>query len=133
MKRRILIYFFATLLVVLSGFVGWERSIAQTSTLQHYTDAAGFQAIQKDQLILADSKGRVFLTPNEYSQSDAFNILFIGNPAYKGKGSHVFKLKIKSGVSMKVNPANANEVIVDGTLRFGRHADVVYAGVNPKK
>lgn len=133
MKRRIFIYFFSALFITLIGFAGFGASIAQsqTSTFQHYTDAAGFQAIQKDQLILADSKNRVYLTPNEYSQTEAFNILFIGNPAYKGKGTHVFKLKMRDGVQLK--PQSFSEVIFEGTLRFGKHADVVYAGINPKK
>jgi hypothetical protein len=132
MKRRIFIYFFSALFITLIGFAGFEVSIAQTSTFQHYTDATGFQAIQKDQLVLPDSKGRVFLTPNEYSQAEAFNSLFIGNPAYKGKGSHLFKLKMKAGTQLKPG-TQPNETIFEGTLRFGKHADVVYAGINPKK
>jgi hypothetical protein len=133
MKRRILIYFFSALLLTLLSFAGFEKSVAQqASTFQHYTDVAGFQAIQKDQLILADSKGRVFLTPNEYSQAEAFSTLFIGNPSYKNKGTHVFKLKMKPGIQVKPG-TQPNEVIFEGTLRFGKHADVVYAGLNPKK
>jgi hypothetical protein len=93
MKRRIFVYFFSAILIALVGFTSFDRSIAQTSTFQHYTDAAGFQAIQKDQLILSDTKGRVFLTPNEYSQGEAFYALFIGISDYKNKGSHVFKLR----------------------------------------
>jgi hypothetical protein len=134
MKRRIFIYFLSALFITLISFAGFGASVAQsqTSTFQHYTDIAGFQAIQKDQLILADSKGKVFLTPNEYSQAEAFNALFIGNPAYKGKGTHVFKLKMTAGVQLKPG-TQPNESIFEGTLRFGKHADVVYAGVNPKK
>jgi hypothetical protein len=132
MKRRIFIYFLSAILVSLVSFTSFNRSIAQTSTLQHYTDAAGFQAIQKDQLILPDAKGRVFLTPNEYSQEEAFYALFIGISAYKNKGSHVFKLKMKPGIQLK-GGTQPNEQVFDGTLRFGKHADVVYARLNPKK
>ncbi len=132
MKRRIFVYFFSAILIALVSFTSFDRSIAQTSTLQHYTDAAGFQAIQKDQLILADAKGRVYLTPYEYSQAEAFNSLFIGNPAYKSKGSHVFKLKMKPGIQI-IDGTQSNEKVFEGTLRFGKHADIVYAGLNPKK
>jgi hypothetical protein len=132
MKRRIFIYFLSAILVALVSFTSFGRSVAQTSTLQHYTDVAGFQAIQKDQLILPDAKGRVFLTPNEYSQEEAFYALFIGISAYKNKGSHVFKLKMKPGIQLK-GGTQPNEQVFDGTLRFGKHADVVYAGLNPKK
>jgi hypothetical protein len=133
MRRRIFIYFFSVLLLTILSFSGFEKSVAQqTPILQHYTDAAGFQAIQKSQLILADSKGRVFLTPNEYSQAEAFYALFIGNPAYKDKGTHVFRLQMRPGLAVRPG-TQPNEVIFEGTLRFGKHADVLYAGLNPKK
>ncbi len=132
MKRRI-IYFFSALLLVVLIFNGFDKSLAQqTPTLQHYTDVAGFQSIQKSQIILPDSKGRVFLTPEHYSQAEAFYALFIGNPVYKDKGTHLFMLKMKPGFNVRPG-TQPNEVIFDGTLRFGKHADVVFAGPNPQK
>jgi hypothetical protein len=132
MKRRIILYFFSALLISLIGFVGIEISAAQPVTYQHYTDIAGFDAISKAKLITGDSKGRVYLTPNEYSEVEAFNALFIGNPKYKGKGTHVFKLKMNPDVKL-VPGTQPNEVIFEGTLRFDKHATVAYSGINPKK
>ncbi len=61
---------------------------------------------------------------------EAFNSLFIGNRNYTNKGKFVFEFKIRPGV--RIEPGTQiNELIHNGSLRFGRDIDLIFSGLNP--
>jgi RHS repeat-associated protein len=98
------------------------------TTYFHYTDEAGLEGILEKGLIMPNSKSRVYLAQDMYNQEEAFMALFIGNPRYQGKGSHVLVInKPDLPVGIGHQP---NELIHEGTLRL-KPEDVVYAGPNP--
>jgi RHS repeat-associated protein len=99
------------------------------NVLRHYTDEAGFNAIQESQLLLPNRRGQVFATEKALNPSQAFEELFIGAPTHAGRGDYVFELVPRQGVTFVAG--KPGELIYNGTVRFGRHVDVRFAGRNP--
>ena len=96
----------------------------------HYTTEKGLGGIIKDQIIKADTKGRVFVTPHMLGPEDANQVLFNGIGG--GKGSHVLHFVPHQGV--KFHPVLGGksfyELVHYGNLKLG-HVNVTYAGTNP--
>ncbi|MBV1857250.1 MAG: hypothetical protein KUG77_02485 [Nannocystaceae bacterium] len=96
----------------------------------HYTDQAGLNGIMgsADKVILADGKGRVYMTWIPYSPEDVrTSLVFSGDNA--GKGDYVIAFQLNPDVL--VRPGDApNEVIHEGSLRLGTKASIYYAGTN---
>ena len=96
----------------------------------HYTDQAGFNGIMgsADKVIIADGKGRVYMTWIPYSPEDVrTSLVFSGDNA--GKGDYVIAFQLSPDVPVRLGDA-PNEVIHDGSLRLGTKASVYYAGPN---
>jgi hypothetical protein len=55
--------------------------------------------------------------------------LFAGNPAFKGKGNYVVEFVVRPGVTLHPG-TQPNEFIHFGSLRNGRHIDIIYIGPN---
>ncbi|MFN8510693.1 MAG: pre-toxin TG domain-containing protein [Deinococcaceae bacterium] len=107
--------------------------IPQGFILYHYTDAAGAKAILETGMLLPDSKGRVFLTPDQVPSSYTRDALFAGNPNYSGKGTHVVIVKVLPETGMNIDPNKStqyNELVHKGTLRNGRQIQIVGAQEN---
>jgi hypothetical protein len=97
--------------------------------LRHYTNEAGFNAIQESKMLIPNAKGQVFATEKALNPVQAFDELFIGTPTHAGRGEFVIEFTPRQGVTF--SPGKPDEVIHRGTIRFGRHVDVHYAGPNP--
>ncbi|WP_104983893.1 RHS repeat-associated core domain-containing protein [Sorangium cellulosum] len=97
--------------------------------LRHYTDEAGFKAIRDSQMLLPNARGQVFATKETLSPIQAFGRLFLSLQTHTGRGEFVIEFTPRQGVTF--SPGKPGELIHRGTIRFGRHADVRYAGPNP--
>ena len=98
------------------------------NTYFHYTDEAGHDAIMNGGVVNANSKGVSYFTQDMVPSGDANNVLFAGNPAYAGRGSHVIAFRMPEGVLQPgVQP---NEMVHIGSFRFSPD-DVIYHGPNP--
>jgi hypothetical protein len=106
------------------------RDDEQRLPLYHYTDAQGFTAIFASGVIRANARNMVFVSPMQFSPDEAFYILFIGNPLYKGKGDYVVQFIPREG-TIFVPGTQPSELIHDGSLRNGRNIDISYIGSNP--
>ncbi len=98
------------------------------NTYFHYIDEAGHDAIMNGRVVNANSKGVNYFTQDMVSSGDANNVLFAGNPAYVGRGSHVIAFRMPEGVLQPgVQP---NEMVHTGSFRLSPD-DVIYHGPNP--
>ncbi|WP_026369344.1 RHS repeat-associated core domain-containing protein [Kallotenue papyrolyticum] len=104
----------------------------QRVQLYHYTDEQGFIAISASGVIRANTRNLVFVSPTQFSPEDAFNILFIGNPLYEGKGDYVVQFIPREG-TIFIPGTQPAELIHYGSLRNGRNIDIMYIGPNPFK
>jgi hypothetical protein len=102
----------------------------QQFILYHYTDKSGIAAIRANGVIRANSQNMVFVTAAQLNPTDAFNILFIGNPFYKGKGEYVVQFTPRQG-TVFVPGTMPIELVHFGALRNGRNIDISYMGSNP--
>jgi hypothetical protein len=93
----------------------------------HYTNAAGFDGIMTSNAIRANARNQVFLTQEMVAESEALDVLFAGNPAFIGKGTHVIAFDT-NGLTL-IPGVQFNEVIHLGTIRLeGR---ILFSGPNP--
>jgi len=108
-------------------FVGGQRALvhncnrACTGTLYHYTDAKGAAQIESTGTILPDARGRIFLTPDRVSASEASDVLFMGRGG--SKGTHVVEVNVSNGTTL-LDGTQPNEIIIKGALRNGRNAEL---------
>ncbi len=89
----------------------------QGKTVYHYKDSAGAKGIAESGVIRPDAKGRVFVTHEKLSPSDAQDRLFIQQSS---KGSHVVEIQAVEGLVLNAGK-NARELIHQGSIRDGRH------------
>lgn len=75
------------------------------------------------------SRGIIYASERALNAQDAFDILLIGAPTHAGEGEYVIEFSTRPGVAFGTN--SKGEPFRPGTLRFGRHADVLFAGENP--
>lgn len=95
-----------------------KKAITKSGTkVFHYTDKAGAKAIEKSGVIKPDSKGRVFVTKDKVSASDANNALFMGRGGTKG--THRVEIEFKNGINLKKG-TQPNELIHNGSIRAPR-------------
>jgi hypothetical protein len=109
-----------------------EEMIVANTTRQifhHYTDEEGHQAIEAANMILPNSRGKVFVTPLVLNPLQAFYKIFIGAPTHAGRGNFVISFSPRQGVDFAPGK-NGDEFLYSGTLRFDRQVDVVYSGPN---
>lgn len=99
------------------------------TVLRHYTNEAGLKSILEQGMLRANGKGQVFATEKALNPAQAFDEIFIGSPTHAGRGDFVIEFSPKQGATF--TPGKPGELIHQGTLRFDRHADVLYAGPNP--
>ena len=86
----------------------------------HYTDEAGAKAIEKTGVIKPDAKGRVYVTQDQVSASEANNALFMGRGG--SKGTHRVEIELKPDV--KLDPGTQpNELIHNGAIRDPRNGN----------
>jgi len=83
----------------------------------HFTDEAGAKAIKESGVIKPDTKGRVFVTKDKVSASEANNALFMGRGGTKG--SHRVEIDMNDGVNLN-RGTQPNELIHKGAIRNGR-------------
>jgi hypothetical protein len=104
---------------------------SQSCTLLfHYTNAEGFTAINAmGGVIRPNVKGWVYATWLPQSPTDVRTGLTF-DPRDQGKGDYVIAFTLRPG-TVFVPGEQPNELKYRGTLRLGRHADVLYAGPNP--
>lgn len=95
------------------------------TTYFHCTDAAGYEGIMEDGVILANAKNRVYLTQEMVSASDASSVLFTGNLYYAGKGAYV--IAIDAAELPFTEGAQANEVI--NWVQFAWLVDSCFQGL----
>lgn len=98
----------------------------------HYTSAEGHSGILSDDgslRIRANSVGKVHVTQEIGSPAEIEQNIFIGNPMYAGKASHVFAFRMPEGVELGPG-SQPNELITRGSLKIPA-ANVLYHGVNP--
>ncbi len=97
----------------------------------HYTNEAGFEAIQASGALRANN-GRLYLTTDALSAEEAFTHLFGGNTTreFAGKGKYIFEIELKPHVRLSQG-TQANELIANETLREGRDFTIIFAGLNP--
>lgn len=87
----------------------------------HYTDKKGYQAIISSNRILPNSKGKVYLTKEEFSIADAFYNLFLGQKTHIGRGDYFIKIGLTpyQRAILMHDPANQPfEYIHPGTLKI---------------
>ncbi|MDG4558492.1 MAG: RHS repeat-associated core domain-containing protein [Candidatus Contendobacter sp.] len=93
------------------------------NALYHYTDEAGARGIAESGVVRADSKGRVFLTTDEVSPSNASDELFMGRGGTKG--THRVEIELEDGAGLTTEGATQpNELIHRGSIRDGRNATI---------
>jgi hypothetical protein len=80
-------------------------------------------------VLKANPAGKVFATTEMQSPAEAEQNLFIGNPAYAGKGDYVIAFQPSEGASFEPGE-QPNELINRGTVRVPR-SNIHYAGPNP--
>jgi hypothetical protein len=100
---------------------GLLKNADNVGTLFHYTDEAGARGIAETGQIRPDANGRVFLTTDQVSASEANNALFMGQGGTKG--SHVVEVNLRQGASLTPG-TQPNELIHQGTIRDARQADI---------
>ncbi|WP_416566120.1 PA14 domain-containing protein [Nocardia testacea] len=99
-------------------------------TLFHYTNKEGFEAAMANPATLrANERGRVYATRDMLSPEEAEQALFVGNPAYAGKGDYVIIFNPQDGQEWAPGD-QPNELIHYGTVRIPE-PDIIYAGPNP--
>ena len=82
-----------------------------------------------DQQIKGNALRVVFASNLPMSSQVAENDLFIGAGTHAGRGDYVIQFTTKPGVTFLPAP-KPGEYIHIGTLRVGRHIDVIYSGPN---
>ncbi len=98
----------------------------------HYTSPDGHAGILNEDgslTITSGTSGKVHLTQEMYSPSEAENSLYIGNPGFVGKADSLFAFRLPEGIELE-DIGQPNELIHRGTLRIPSDY-VVYHGANP--
>jgi hypothetical protein len=80
-------------------------------------------------MLLPNAKSQVFATEKALNPAQAFDEIFIGADTHVGRGDFVIEFTPRQGVTFSLG--KPGEFIHRGTVRFGRHVDVRYAGPNP--
>lgn len=80
-------------------------------------------------VLRANARGQVFATKAAMSAEQAEQVLFIGSSTHAGRGAYVFEFFAKPGVLF--SPGKTGELIHQGSLRFGRHLELLFSGPNP--
>ena len=121
---------------IIGGSIGVGISDAVTGSFNkdkfkdvfyHYTDELGWRGIVSSNVIVQNN-GVVYASKMPLSPTEVENIIFIGNPAFKGKGEYVIIFKPKYGVIFE--PISLMEEVHYGSLYFNTHIDVIYSGKN---
>jgi hypothetical protein len=101
------------------------------NTYFHYTNEEGYKAAMNDQgaTLRANASGKVFATQELQSPAEAEQNLFIGNPAYAGKGDYIIGFRAPEGADF-LPGEQPNEFISRGTVRVPM-SNILYAGPNP--
>ena len=94
----------------------------------HYTNQANFNAIIASQSIKSGSKTLIYVSPCMKSPKEVENDLFIRRK--QGFGDYVIAFRPKKGLVFHAGQNSCELIYKDGTLRFGRHIRVIYAGKN---
>ncbi len=95
----------------------------------HYTDELGSAGIADIGRIVPGDSGYVYVTQDMLTSDEALNSLFIGNPAFEGRGDYVVAFRVEVGVQL-TEGSQANELIHQGALRLSED-NLVYIGPNP--
>ena len=116
------------------GVVGDPSTIADNlddNTYFHYTDEDGYNKAMSGNgaTLRANPAGKVFATQDLQSPAEAEQNLFIGNPAYAGKGDYVIAFQAPEGADF-LPGEQPNEFINLGTVRVPT-SNILYAGPNP--
>jgi hypothetical protein len=101
---------------------------SQEEHFLHYTDEKGWQGISSSGLIRAHKK-KVFVTQQQLDPQTVEQAVFAGNSAYAGRGAYVIIFTVREGVVFQPG-TQPNELVHFGSLRDGRHIDIVYSGPN---
>jgi hypothetical protein len=114
--------------------VGDPSAIADNldeNTYFHYTNEEGYKAAMNEQgaTLRANASGKVFATQDLQSPAEAEQNLFIGNPAYAGKGDYIIAFRAPEGADF-LPGEQPNEFINTGTVRVPM-SNILYAGTNP--
>ena len=94
----------------------------------HYTDEKGWRGIDSSGVIRSRQK-RVYATMERLNPQTVELALFAGNPAYSGRGQFVIIFTVREGIIFHPG-TQPNELDHFGSLRNGRHIDIVYSGTN---
>ncbi|PAU59456.1 RHS repeat-associated core domain-containing protein, partial [Pseudomonas indica] len=101
---------------------GTEALSSEANKLYHYTDEQGAKAIAETGVIKPDDQGRVFVTTDKVSSSDASNALFMGRGGSKG----TYRVEITPVDNLPLNGGTQpNELIHFGSIRDGRQGALV--------
>ncbi|MEV0603004.1 DUF6531 domain-containing protein [Streptomyces sp. NPDC050315] len=101
------------------------------NTYFHYTDRAGFDAITSGEgaRFVANRQGKLFATQDMLSPAEVERNIFIGNPAYQGKGDYLIAFRKPEGAEF-IPGEQPNEFIHRGGLKIPEDA-ILYRGGNP--
>ncbi|WP_078888666.1 DUF6531 domain-containing protein [Streptomyces sclerotialus] len=101
------------------------------NTYFHYTDRGGFDAITSGEgaRFVANRQGKLFATQDMLSPAEVEQNIFIGNPAYQGKGDYLIAFRKPEGAEF-VPGEQPNEFIHRGGLKVPEDA-ILYRGRNP--
>ncbi len=101
------------------------------NTYFHYTNKEGYEGIMNDSgaTFRANAKGRMYVTQEIQSPAEAEQNLFIGNPAYVGKGDYVIAFQAPEEVNFEPGEQE-NEFFNRGTVRVPI-SNILFAGPNP--
>jgi hypothetical protein len=109
------------------GFGVWSHN----ECFHHYTDGAGLVQILLDNMIKANKvNGKVYATKETLNPVDAWITIFIGLDRKQNHGDYMVIFDTKPGIIFTPNPLKSYEYTHVGSLRFVRHATVIYAGPN---
>ncbi len=106
-------------------------------TFKHYTDHEGYQRIAEQQMIRAQSyegrASRVCLTTLSLNPEEVWEKFFISSPVYAnhGRGDYVFGFDLKGIRPENIQEPFPGEYWLRDNIRFGRNADLRFAGMNP--
>ncbi len=97
-----------------------------TDVLYHYTTKEGAESIQKSGVIIADNRGRVFVTTDQIPPDEVNNALFMGRKPESG--THIVEIYLNDPSDINLTSIGAtqpNELIYYGSIRNGRNATLV--------
>ena len=92
----------------------------------YYTNEENAMKIMSSGMILHDQKGRVYLTPYQYSPDEVSNALFMGRKDYS-YGEYRVEVVFwqRDPCLNRIGATQPNEIIYHGTIRQGRNATII--------